>query len=218
VEKIQSWFQLLFLDEDPDLGDIYFNAMLLVRSHKERQQILELFHISGPERDLIRSRWDRLSLVMRDLAKGEKMSHSAIARLAGQLGIEDLLLIMSMTKREGTAKAVSLYLSRLRFITREIDGKTLRSMGYPTGPIFREIMQAVLDARVDGIVNSLAEEKKWVRLHFPPEKADAETRGHGDKGKTTPGNAETRGQGDAGKAKSHDEETRGRGDTNVQGD
>ena len=99
---------------------------------------------------------------------------------------------MSLTRREGTAKAISLYLTRLRFIRREIDGGTLLSMGYPTGPIFREIMQAVQDARVDGLVNTLEEEKAWVRQNFPVEntgmesgkkeveRADTKTKGFGD--------------------------------------
>jgi len=184
VEKIHSWFQLLFLDEDPDLGDIYLNAIMLAKNQKERLEILEIFHLSEHSRNLMRDRWARLSSILRDLAKSENKPHSSIARLLAQLEIEDLLLIMSLTKRKGTVKAVSLYLSRLRFIKREIDGKTLRLMGYSTGPIYREIMLAVQDARVDGLVNSLAEEKKWVSVHFPLlETGDAGKDQRGDAGK-----------------------------------
>ena len=180
VAKIHSWFQLLFLDEEPDLGDIYVNAIMLVKSQKERREILDLFHLNEDRQKIMVERWVRLSSVMRDLAQSENEAHSIIAKLLGSLRIEDLLLIMSLTKRKGTAKAVSLFLSRLRFISREIDGKTLLSMGYTTGPLFREIMQAVQDARVDGLVNSLTEEKEWVKENFPKGKLSGRrTRGSG---------------------------------------
>jgi len=153
----------------PDLGDIYFNAMMLLKNKKEREEILELFHLGEQGKKSIRERWNRLSETMRDLAWIEKKPHSSIARLLRIVGIEDLLIIMSLSKRENTVRAVSLYLSRLRFIRKEIDGKTLRKMGYVSGPIYREIMLAVQDARVDGLVNSLAEEKRWVKENFPIE-------------------------------------------------
>jgi tRNA nucleotidyltransferase (CCA-adding enzyme) len=173
VEKIHSWFQLLFLDEEPDLGDIYFHAIMLMKNKQEREQILKLFHLDENRQNLIRERWGRLNGIMRDLARTENEPNSSIARLLGPVGIEDLLLIMSLTKREGTVKAVSLYLSRLRFIKSEISGKILRQMGYVSGPLFREIMLALQDARVDGLVNSLAEEKKWVKENFPPHESES---------------------------------------------
>lgn len=184
VDKIHSWFQLLFSEENPDIAQIYFHAAMLIRKREERDEILKLFHLSTHLKNLYRERWARLSSVMADLARNEKGPNRWIFRLLGQLDIEDLLLIMSLTRREGTAKAISLYLTRLRFIRREIDGGTLLSMGYPTGPIFREIMQAVQDARVDGLVNTLEEEKAWVREHFPLENAGVESgkgKGEGEK-------------------------------------
>jgi tRNA nucleotidyltransferase (CCA-adding enzyme) len=183
VEKIHSWFQLLFHDEIPDLGDIYFHAIMLMKNKQEREQILELFHLNEHRQNLMRERWVSLHGIMRDLVRIENKSNSSIARLLGQVVIEDLLLIMALTKREGTVKAVSLYLSRLRFIRREIDGKTLRKMGYTSGPLYREIMLAVQDARMDGLVNSLAEEKKWIKENFPiaeSERGEEEKRGKGE--------------------------------------
>ncbi|UCG39070.1 MAG: hypothetical protein JSV00_02190, partial [bacterium] len=178
VERIHSWFQLLFLDEEPDVGEIFFNAIMLLRSAEVRNEILGLFHLSEPRQRSITARWDTISATMKELAYADEQPLSRIARLLDEVQTEDLLLIMSLTKRESTVKAVSLYLSRLRFIRRELDGKGLRQMGYPPGPIFRKVLQATQDARVDGVVNSLAEEKRWVRENFPLEKGQ----GKGKKG------------------------------------
>jgi tRNA nucleotidyltransferase (CCA-adding enzyme) len=179
VEKIHSWFQLLFLEEVPDLGDIYFQALMLTKKAEEREEILGLFNLGDFRQQVIKDRWELILATMKAVARAEEKPRSCIARILGLLRIEDLLLIMSLTKREGTAKAVSLYLSRLRFIRREIDGKTLKKMGYASGPLYRNIMQAVQDARVDGQVNSLAEEKEWVKKNFPIEKTE-KSASHGD--------------------------------------
>ncbi len=169
VEKINSWFQLLFLDEEPDVGMIYFNALMMMKGVKEREQILELFHLNEHQKMSYRVRWEKISTLMKELARTDDKSLSWIARLLDGVQIEDLLTIMSLTKREDTAKGISVYLSRLRFIKRELGGRELKEMGYSSGPVFREIMQAVQDARVDGVVNSLVEEREWVLSNYPLE-------------------------------------------------
>jgi tRNA nucleotidyltransferase (CCA-adding enzyme) len=176
VVRINSWFQLLFLDEEPDVGQIYFNSLMMMKHIDEREQIMELFHMTDHQKITYRHRWEKTSTTMKELARTEEKSPSWIARLLGDVEIEDLLTIMSLTKREDTVKSISLYLSRLRFINREIGGKELQEMEYPSGPVYRDIMQAVQDARVDGIVNSLAEEKEWVKANFPVENSPVERR------------------------------------------
>ncbi|MDF1536818.1 MAG: CBS domain-containing protein [bacterium] len=169
VERIHSWFLLLYIEEEPDVGEIYFSSIMMSISAKQREEVLETFHLNEHHREIYRERFNRVSATMKELSQKEEQKPSWIARQFSGVPIEELLLIMSLTKQEDTARAISVYLSRLRYLNREIDGKTLQEMGYPSGPLFRKIMIAVEDARVDGIVNSLAEEKEWVIANFPLE-------------------------------------------------
>jgi len=169
VERIHSWFLLLFIDEEPDIGEIYFSSIIMSMGKTDREELFETFHLGDHQRGIYHERFERVSTVMKELTRTEEQQPSWIARQLSEVPIEELLLIMSLTKRENTARAISVYLSRLRYLNREIDGKTLQKMGYPSGPLFKEIMMAVQDARVDGVVNSLAEEKEWVKVHFPLE-------------------------------------------------
>ena len=138
-----------------------------------KRELFDTFHLSGHQQGIYRERFQRVSTLMMELSRSEEQKASWIARQLSEIPIEELLLIMCLTKREDTAKAISVYLSRLRYLNREIDGKTLQKMGYPSGPLFKEIMNAVQDARVDGIVNSLAEEKQWVLKNFPLEEVNS---------------------------------------------
>ncbi len=167
VGRIHSWFQLLYAEDEPDIAVIYFYSMMLMRGEEERSEILELFHLSEHLKKQYIERWKSISGTLRILARSDEPKNSQIARLLGNRPTEDLLVIMSLTRRESTVRSISIYLSRLRYIGREIDGDMLKKMGYNSGPVFRKIMQAVQDAKLDGIVNSLDEEKQWIRKNFP---------------------------------------------------
>ncbi|MEO5953586.1 MAG: hypothetical protein ABIQ44_14060, partial [Chloroflexia bacterium] len=55
------------------------------------------------------------------------------------------------------------YLDRLRFIRTELDGHYLRAVGVPPGPQYKRVLDALLDAKLDGIVGNRAEEAEYVR-------------------------------------------------------
>jgi poly(A) polymerase len=50
---------------------------------------------------------------------------------------------------------------------RLIDGEELKGMGYRPGPIFREILDAVEEAQLDGRIHSAEEALKMIRTAFP---------------------------------------------------
>lgn len=166
VEKTHSWFQYLFLDGEPDVADVYLNTMILVRKPKVREEILHAFHLSVHQEKKLLKRFENISEAMRALTRNRSAKLSRIVQILDGLSVEDLLIIMSLTRREENAKAISLYLSKLRFVESEINGKILKEMGYKSGPLFRNIMESVKNACIDGKVESLDEEKSWVKEHF----------------------------------------------------
>ncbi len=56
-------------------------------------------------------------------------------------------------------ESVELYLHRLRFVRTALDGNDLRKLGLAPGPIYKRILGALLDARLDGEVRTRAEEE-----------------------------------------------------------
>ncbi len=54
------------------------------------------------------------------------------------------------------------YQQRLCTVQTDIDGSYLRQLGVPGGPVYRRILDAVLDARLDGQVSSREEEEALV--------------------------------------------------------
>ena len=57
---------------------------------------------------------------------------------------------------------LELYHQKLRFIEPEIDGEYLKAMGLKPGPLFGRILSALRDARLNGEVSNLEEERALV--------------------------------------------------------
>jgi len=68
-------------------------------------------------------------------------------------------------------KAVSNYVTDLRHLKSEIDGEDLMSLGYPPGPLYKKILDALLDARLDGLTQSRDEELAWLASNYPLQQA-----------------------------------------------
>jgi tRNA nucleotidyltransferase (CCA-adding enzyme) len=73
---------------------------------------------------------------------------------------------MASTTRDSIKQAISKYITRLRSITTLLDGKYLKEIGVKPGPIYREILESLLDARLNGEVSTLLEEVEFVRKHW----------------------------------------------------
>jgi tRNA nucleotidyltransferase (CCA-adding enzyme) len=77
--------------------------------------------------------------------------------------IEAALRIGPLTENTHASSHVSEYLQRLRFVKPELNGEYLRALGVPSGPIYRQILDALLDAKLDGQLPDRAAEEEFVR-------------------------------------------------------
>jgi tRNA nucleotidyltransferase (CCA-adding enzyme) len=64
---------------------------------------------------------------------------------------------------ETAAEHIELYLNVLRRVKPALSGDDLKKLGVPAGPVIKEMLQRLLEARLDGKINSKKEEEDWVR-------------------------------------------------------
>ncbi|PIW17798.1 MAG: prohead protease, partial [Armatimonadetes bacterium CG17_big_fil_post_rev_8_21_14_2_50_66_6] len=100
------------------------------------------------------------------LARSHTAKPSSLYQTLRDLSEEGLLYLMAITKKEQVRQAVSLFVTDLRKTTIALNGHDLKKMGYPEGPLFHKILQAVLDARLDGMVHNRSEETAFVEKKF----------------------------------------------------
>jgi len=80
---------------------------------------------------------------------------------------ESLLFIMARTNNERIKRNISLYFTQLKGVKIKITGKDLSRIGFKPGPIFKDIFNALLEARLNNLIKSREEEIDFVMENFP---------------------------------------------------
>jgi tRNA nucleotidyltransferase (CCA-adding enzyme) len=79
---------------------------------------------------------------------------------------------MAKTQQDETRRAISRYFRNLKEVGSDLGGKDLKSMGISPGPIYRQILDQLLDGRLNGELTSREEEEEFVKKHFMKESQD----------------------------------------------
>jgi tRNA nucleotidyltransferase (CCA-adding enzyme) len=90
-----------------------------------------------------------------------------LSRLPGEAVVFVLakgLLISRAADRGRLTRRLARFLTRDRLVTTTINGETLKRFGLSPGPHFREILDRVLEERLDGRITAAAEERELARL------------------------------------------------------
>jgi len=61
---------------------------------------------------------------------------------------------------------LDLYLERLRHVKTSLDGEALQQIGMSPGPRLGEMLGALLQAKLDGLVKTRADELEFVRTRL----------------------------------------------------
>ena len=77
--------------------------------------------------------------------------------------MEDILYIMAKTRSDHTKKIISNFITHLRGCKIILNGDNLKRMGIPEGPAYSDILNALLEKRLDGEIKTKADEEKTVK-------------------------------------------------------
>jgi tRNA nucleotidyltransferase (CCA-adding enzyme) len=94
------------------------------------------------------------------------MKSSEIVIALGKFSMDSLLFMMAKAGRENIRRIISEFITRMRYVRPIMTGTDLKEMGYEPGPIFGSILNSLREARLDGSVTNLEEEKKFVLKWF----------------------------------------------------
>ncbi len=104
--------------------------------------------------------------ILKELSRTRRLSTSEIYWLLYELSHESLLYLIAMAKKKAAKKAVSHFVTHLRHYKTHIKGVDLQKMGYKSGPINKTILNHLLEAKLDGEVESRADEIKFIKRNY----------------------------------------------------
>jgi tRNA nucleotidyltransferase (CCA-adding enzyme) len=168
LEGIVSWYRLLFTGERFDPWTVYFLGLVEGMTEKEVEGLLGRFSLPEKFRALFLQRRRMAVQVAQRLSSRPFPGRSEVYFLLNPLPTDFLLYVMGRTDAEGLKKAVSLYFTELKKVRVSTAGQDLKRMGFAPGPIYKEILQALLRAKLEGKLASRQDELNFVAKRFNP--------------------------------------------------
>ena len=113
-----------------------------------------------------------MNKILNELSRTRRLRTSEIYWLLQERSHESLLYIIAMARKKTAKKAVSHFVTHLRHYKTHVQGAYLKKMGYKSGPIYKTILNHLLEAKLDGVVESRADEIEFIKHNYPLKKTE----------------------------------------------
>ncbi|MCP3952532.1 MAG: CBS domain-containing protein [Desulfobacterales bacterium] len=173
VKKVLAWYDLLFMEEPYIKWPVYFMALTRHCDRKTVQEICTRFELPPRLQTLFcRLRFEADRCIYSLERKLPKKNSTIYNRLHG-LKIELRLYMMAMTTKEPVKRAISRYCTKLRFVALTTSGKDLMQFGLKPGPVFRQVLDATRDAKLNGKIETNQDEHGFIKNYIQRHKLNS---------------------------------------------
>ncbi len=162
VNKILSWHDLLYVDEQYPRWSVYFMALLNRCSFNVCEQICKRLNFPLKEQGILfemRYKAEKQLLLLEN--SSSDLSKQDMYWALVNFKTEYILYMMALCKNEEIKKAISNFYTHQRNIKPYMKGRDLLKIGISPGPVFTVILNKVLNAKLDGQLKTKKEEIKF---------------------------------------------------------
>ncbi|MDM8552336.1 polya polymerase, partial [Desulfobacterales bacterium HSG2] len=166
AKKVLSWYDLLFLEDSYMKWAVYF-LMFIRRCDRETcADICAKLELPPRHRAIFCRERFEADKTLYWLRQNLPVKNSILYRKLSGYRTEVLLYMMAATRPEKVKKSISQYVTQLRQVETSVKGKDLKKMGLEPGPIYREVLEAVLDAKLNGLLRTRDDEIIFARSYI----------------------------------------------------
>ena len=166
VNKVMAWHDLLFVDEPYEKWSVYFLTIIQNVNRKVAYGICERLKLSAKYQELFCKKRFQAAGCLYWLECRLPVNSSELYKKLQSFKTELILYMMAATRHEKVKRAISRYYTELRHIKIHVTGNHLKNMGVKEGPIYRTILQTILDAKLNGIVKNEKEELDFLKSYL----------------------------------------------------
>ena len=166
AEKVLTWHKLLFLDDVCRRWMVYLLVLERPLSRNVAEAFCRRLELNERDQKLLVHQKTKADKCLKWLGSKSELRNSTLYKHLKAFDTECLLYMMASTSREATRRAISKYFTTLRPTTTILKGKDLQALGLKPGPIYRKILQNLLDARLDHRIKTREEELAYVRENW----------------------------------------------------
>ena len=163
AKKVTDWHDLLFIDESYERWTVHFMALIRHCDLAATRDICRHLNVAPRHAKLFTETRINAGKDLIQLERRKRMKNAEIFNLLKSFKTETILYMMACTSSKTARKRISMYHTRLRNTAITVSGKDLLHLGLKPGPYFSTILQAVLEARLNGILSTREDELAFVR-------------------------------------------------------
>ena len=163
IKKVVAWYDLLFLGESYKKWAVYFTGLIQSCNAETTADICRRFELAPRLQALFGKERFAAEKRLAALERSPKADNRFVYRELSAFRIELVLYMMAAARSERVRKAISHFCVHLRFVQPILKGRDLRNMGLPPGPRYREILEAILDRKLNGHLETREEELNFAR-------------------------------------------------------
>ncbi|MGC9967111.1 MAG: CBS domain-containing protein [Syntrophobacteraceae bacterium] len=168
LREVISWYRLSFLDEPLERWWVYLLGLFSgLGAQDVKDACARLLLSESQSARLIWTHENAGNLLKSFFQDVANRKPSEIYRALLSFRPEELLYLMGKAEDESTRRAVSHYFHKYRNVKSELKGKDLKAMGIAPGPIYRQLLDELLDARIDREVENRFDEFHFLVLRHP---------------------------------------------------
>ena len=162
-----SWHKLLYLDEQCEQWMVYLLAIMGRSPITVLKSFCYRFLVPPKTTEFLLQQKNHADKTAHHLRRRESIPDSETYWLFQELAIEGLLYLMAISRKSSVKRCVSSYVTELRHTTTILNGDDLRRMGYKPGPEFRIMLNELLGARLDNLIETREDEIALLQEKFP---------------------------------------------------
>ena len=168
VQAVLSWYDLLFLEDHYQRWLVYFLGLVEPFTAGELAEMLRGFNLPPKLAGAMVQGKEGADQALLSLFRLGEPNRSQIYHLLAPLQTEYLLYMMAKSRQEPSRRFISLFFTHLKKLKPELRGRDLVALGYQPGPLIKEMLERLLEARINEKVKSRKDEKDFIRRAFGP--------------------------------------------------
>jgi len=157
-----AWFLRVFPGEPVSSWRVYFGGLIYRLPPPGLAATAKKFNLSRRFAEQLRSARDDEASIIKELsAKIQPAPSRIVALLRGRS--PEVLLIMLARGGPESEERFRRFLTEYRRVRPEVSGRDLEELGLPPGPAYRQVLEELLFARLDGRIQTRGEELALAR-------------------------------------------------------
>jgi len=167
IKKVIAWHNLLYLEEPFEPWKVYWHGLTSSLGTKSLNSLAEKIGMVNLDSRRMISQRKNINTTLDNLYKLSGNNYQ-LYTLLSPYDTESLLYLMAKANSEKTKRLISSYFTKLKGTKIQLKGKDLSTMGFQPGPIFKEIFDRLLEARLNNLIETKEDEVKFVEDTFQP--------------------------------------------------